>query len=367
MMLKSMACHACWACWYFWIVNTLTTLHHTRCSLQAYNGFNMVVGDLSTKQAAYVTNRGTNTQPVQLQPGLHGISNGSGPQQEWFKVQRGKSILQDILNLDLPSSPSQPPLPSSTRRCRAEDHAGRMISEHARDPCLDTQAQQASRQEDPQLADMGNSPSKGIRSCQKRTLGKHEPQEDTARPSNCSAQQGAESRSPDLLDKQAPGNTLMSIAVKPDHSGDLSHSAGNQQASGCSDSATRHPSPCDQALTDKASSSSVQTAACQHQEHARCRDPGSLPWDAIFKKLMQDRSSITDDSQLPATGMPQQMERMLSPIFIKTHTMLGVPYGTRTQTVIAAWHDGHVAMRERNLASNGAWVQAEHMFRLPLT
>ncbi|KAK9865405.1 hypothetical protein WJX84_012400 [Apatococcus fuscideae] len=133
--------------------------------LQAYNGFNMVVGDLSTKQAAYVTNRGTNTQPVQLQPGLHGISNGSGPQQEWFK----------------------------------------------------------------------------------------------------------------------------------------------------------------------------------------------------------DRSSITDDSQLPATGMPQQMERMLSPIFIKTHTMLGVPYGTRTQTMIAAWHDGHVAMRERNLASNGAWVQAEHMFRLPLT
>lgn len=46
---------------------------------QAYNGFNLIVGDLKTRKLAYITNRGKDEaleQPQELAPGVYGISNG---------------------------------------------------------------------------------------------------------------------------------------------------------------------------------------------------------------------------------------------------------------------------------------------------
>ncbi len=54
---------------------------------QAYNGFNLVVGDLATSEVAYVSNRGGQA-PTLLQPGVHGISNGQ-LHSKWPKVRRG--------------------------------------------------------------------------------------------------------------------------------------------------------------------------------------------------------------------------------------------------------------------------------------
>ncbi|KAJ3403443.1 hypothetical protein CcCBS67573_g06586 [Chytriomyces confervae] len=65
-----------------------------------YNGFNLVVGDLSANEVWYFANRGNESGPSQLQAGtVYGLSNGtllSG--QSWHKVQRGTAILQTIID-----------------------------------------------------------------------------------------------------------------------------------------------------------------------------------------------------------------------------------------------------------------------------
>ena len=66
----------------------VTTIAQLICKThrQAYNGFNLVVGDLASGEVAYVSNRGGQT-PTLLQPGVHGISNGQ-LQSRWPKVCR---------------------------------------------------------------------------------------------------------------------------------------------------------------------------------------------------------------------------------------------------------------------------------------
>eukprot|EP00241_Pyramimonas_parkeae_P012781 CAMPEP_0114261806 /NCGR_PEP_ID=MMETSP0058-20121206/21371_1 /TAXON_ID=36894 /ORGANISM="Pyramimonas parkeae, CCMP726" /LENGTH=265 /DNA_ID=CAMNT_0001377441 /DNA_START=395 /DNA_END=1192 /DNA_ORIENTATION=+ len=68
-------------------------------SQKVYNGYNLVVADLHSKQAAYLTNRGDPSQagPRQLAPGIYGLSNAvlDSP---WPKLELGKSSLQTMLN-----------------------------------------------------------------------------------------------------------------------------------------------------------------------------------------------------------------------------------------------------------------------------
>lgn len=52
----------------------------SRTCAQRHNGFNLVVGDLRTRRAAYVTNRGPEGAcrgPRELSPGLHALSNAT--------------------------------------------------------------------------------------------------------------------------------------------------------------------------------------------------------------------------------------------------------------------------------------------------
>lgn len=64
-------------------------------SLQAYAGFNLIVGD--TKQAVIVNNRGH--APTPLYAGLHVFSNGQ-PEESWFKTDRLRGRLrQEVLPL----------------------------------------------------------------------------------------------------------------------------------------------------------------------------------------------------------------------------------------------------------------------------
>ena len=60
--------------------------------VQAHNGFNLVVGDLTMHEVAFVSNRGEQG-PLLLQPGVHGVSNGS-LRSCWHKVQRSSASLQ---------------------------------------------------------------------------------------------------------------------------------------------------------------------------------------------------------------------------------------------------------------------------------
>lgn len=295
--------------------------------MQEYNGFNMVVGDLRTMEVAYMTNRGENQQPVSLQPGLHGISNGSSLQQEWVKVQRGKSILQDILGLK----------PQAANDARLS-HAGKTAMPSCNDS---SQNPSASRDQLPSVP------------------ASEAQQQDMQKSSEATGVAGLRDRlqtASRLPSGHHIGNVMISSGVQP--SDQEGHSGGLQPASEPSSS----PGP------DGASASeapvSLPTGARGRQPSSSPCQLHALPWHALMTHLMQDSRATSDDSQLPRTGMPEQLERNLSPIFIRQHAMPGGAYGTRTQTVIAAWHDDHMAMRESNLMPDGSWLQNCHDFAL---
>lgn len=63
--------------------------------LQAYNGFNLIVGDLRQQKLAYFSNR-SGQKPCELPPGLYGISNGV-LDSKWPKVEGGKARMQTLM------------------------------------------------------------------------------------------------------------------------------------------------------------------------------------------------------------------------------------------------------------------------------
>lgn len=69
--------------------------------------------------------------------------------------------------------------------------------------------------------------------------------------------------------------------------------------------------------------------------------------DDLFKQLQDDQ--IAADEQLPNTGVGIDLERQLSPIFIKTEK-----YGTRSSTVILISNDNEVTFIERTY-NNGSF------------
>ena len=70
-------------------------------------------------------------------------------------------------------------------------------------------------------------------------------------------------------------------------------------------------------------------------------DPAAL-WEALANE------QIADDSELPDTGVGLQLERHLSPAFIR-----GREYGTRSSTVLLVAHDGQARIIERRYGPLG--------------
>ena len=73
----------------------------------------------------------------------------------------------------------------------------------------------------------------------------------------------------------------------------------------------------------------------------------TLPTPEPFFQLLANRSSAPDQD-LPQTGIPLAVERMLSAIFIASPD-----YGTRASTLLLAHPDGHFSMVERSFGTNG--------------
>ncbi len=305
--------------------------------MQDYNGFNMVVGDISSTKAAYMTNRGQNRAPLVLQAGLHGFSNGSSLQQEWHKVQYGKARMHNILRLEsadncIPASGSKVPTDnrqSFDARERNWPETTNTGPDSLRDPQLGAAFLEAASVEATQRQQIPGE-------C-------------------CRAQTGQQ-----VSREQQIGNIAISTPLQP---------------------ATAKSARVDQA-TESSVHGLVDTGANSHlvlptgqqpeqqsnhrgMDRAASNSMHDLPWDELFG-VMQDGSAIADDAQLPVTGMPEQVERMLSPIFIDQHHMKGESYGTRTQTILAVWHDGHTMMQERNLQQDGSWKEEKHCFKMPL-
>ncbi|KAF8059408.1 TANGO2 [Scenedesmus sp. PABB004] len=71
----------------------------------SYFGFNLLVGDLATREVAYVSNRDPRG-PRALPPGCYGVSNGL--LQEWPKVRKGLASLLSVLGLPADQQEQQP-------------------------------------------------------------------------------------------------------------------------------------------------------------------------------------------------------------------------------------------------------------------
>ncbi|CAL8470993.1 g10535 [Coccomyxa elongata] len=91
---------------------------------------------------------------------------------------------------------------------------------------------------------------------------------------------------------------------------------------------------------------------------------GRIPWEAIMTDIMGDRRRVEDEAQLPPTGMPAEIERAFSSIFVEPFAMPGGSYGTRSQTVMAVWQDGRVELRERFRGATDEWSEVQHAFSI---
>eukprot|EP00884_Botryococcus_braunii_P004614 jgi/Botrbrau1/14153/Bobra.182_3s0093.1 len=94
----------------------------------------------------------------------------------------------------------------------------------------------------------------------------------------------------------------------------------------------------------------------QHQEVA---------WEELFQGVLGHCQRVEDEDLLPRTGISLEMEKQYSSIFIPACLRDGELYGTRSQTGIAVWRDGHVDVRERTLSPQGQVVD-EQLFTFEL-
>ena len=53
-----------------------------------------------------------------------------------------------------------------------------------------------------------------------------------------------------------------------------------------------------------------------------------LDFEAVLR-VMSDSKRIENESELPKTGMPVEIERIFSPVLIRPFELHGKPYGTR--------------------------------------
>jgi uncharacterized protein with NRDE domain len=80
--------------------------------------------------------------------------------------------------------------------------------------------------------------------------------------------------------------------------------------------------------------------------------------DPIWSALADEHQPA--DAELPATGMPLELERRLAPAFIR-----GQDYGTRASTVIAIDYDGRGFIHERRFGPHGRFT-GETRLEIPL-
>lgn len=81
-------------------------------------------------------------------------------------------------------------------------------------------------------------------------------------------------------------------------------------------------------------------------EHAQA---GETELEPLWQALADERTAA--DSELPDTGVGLDLERLLSPAFIR-----GTQYGTRASTLIAIDHAGHGWIEERRFGPDGVFL-----------
>ena len=82
--------------------------------------------------------------------------------------------------------------------------------------------------------------------------------------------------------------------------------------------------------------------------------------ESLFEILSDDREA--PDDQLPETGLTRELERAVSPVFIKSDK-----YGTRSSTILSVNNANNVLFVERALnTESGEWHESRFEFKLKI-
>ncbi|KAL2645061.1 hypothetical protein R1flu_012648 [Riccia fluitans] len=81
----------------------------------------------------------------------------------------------------------------------------------------------------------------------------------------------------------------------------------------------------------------------------------SLPNELIVEQVLDDPTPAEDISlQVAETEWPVELEQKLSSVFVN-YPIFGLPYGTRSMSVVGIRRDGIVSFFERGLEDGGVW------------
>lgn len=88
------------------------------------------------------------------------------------------------------------------------------------------------------------------------------------------------------------------------------------------------------------------------------KDADDISSEQLFEFLQHDE--IAEDDRLPNTGVGIELERQLSPLFIKTDG-----YGTRCSTVLLITNEGQVLFKEWTYIDGSFGSEKSYTFKLP--
>lgn len=103
-------------------------------------------------------------------------------------------------------------------------------------------------------------------------------------------------------------------------------------------------------------------------------DVESMDPNTLLHAVMADTAKVQQPQDLPQTGMPVEVEHLMSSIFIEPCELKGAAYGTRSQTVLMIHRNGKAQLHERskpavdrNLQGSAShWVHFEEAFNTKL-
>ena len=107
-----------------------------------------------------------------------------------------------------------------------------------------------------------------------------------------------------------------------------------------------------------------------HVKDVEGMDPAML-----LHHVMGDTGKVQQPEDLPQTGMPVEIEHLMSSIFIEPCELKGAAYGTRSQTVLLIHRNGKAQVYERSKpaldhelqACDSHWVHVQESFSLSST
>ena len=90
----------------------------------------------------------------------------------------------------------------------------------------------------------------------------------------------------------------------------------------------------------------------------------------LLQHVMGDTAKVQQPEDLPQTGMPVEVEHMMSSIFIEPCELKGAAYGTRSQTVLLIHRNGKAQVHERSKCApdpklqgcDSPWVHVQESF-----